>query len=72
MTAHGQHPPPRIGSLRTGYGSLDLAVMAVLGGQLAWCGDNYRHVSAILPARFTVPTWATPLASTGRVSRRWT
>ena len=26
---------PRTGSLRTGYGGLDLAVMQVLGGELA-------------------------------------
>ncbi len=45
----------RIGSLCTGYGGLDLAVMEVLGGNLAWCADNDPHVSAILAARFPVP-----------------
>jgi hypothetical protein len=46
--------------------------MDVLGGELAWCADNDRHVSAILDARFAIPTSATSPASTGRVSRRWT
>ena len=41
-----------IGSLCTGYGGLDMAVMAVLGGRLTWCSDNDRHVSRILAARF--------------------
>jgi DNA (cytosine-5)-methyltransferase 1 len=54
MTEDGQHPRPRIGSLCTGYGGLDLAVMEVLGGELAWCADNDPHVSAILAARFAV------------------
>src|SRR5258708_15372892 len=45
----------RIGSLCTGYGGLDLAVMEVLGAELAWCADNDPHVSAILTARFPVP-----------------
>jgi DNA (cytosine-5)-methyltransferase 1 len=45
----------RIGSLCSGYGGLDLAVMDVLGGELAWCADNDPHVSAILAARFPVP-----------------
>jgi DNA (cytosine-5)-methyltransferase 1 len=43
----------RIGSLCTGYGGLDLAVMDVLGGQVAWCADDDRHVRAILAARFS-------------------
>jgi site-specific DNA-cytosine methylase len=72
VNGHGQERPPRIGSLCTGYGGLDLAVMDVLGGELAWCADNDRHVSAILAARFAIPTSATSPASTGRVSRRWT
>lgn len=37
---HDHQPPPRIGSLCTGYGGLDLAVLAVLGGHLAWVADN--------------------------------
>jgi len=45
----------RIGSLCTGYGGLDLAVMEVLGAELAWCADNDPRVSAILAARFPVP-----------------
>jgi DNA (cytosine-5)-methyltransferase 1 len=42
----------RIGSLCTGYGGLDIAVLAVFGGKLAWCADNDTHVSTILPARY--------------------
>lgn len=42
----------RIGSLCTGYGGLDMAVMAVFGGRLAWCVDNDEHVSTILAARY--------------------
>ncbi|MEO3861317.1 DNA cytosine methyltransferase [Acrocarpospora sp. B8E8] len=41
----------RIGSLCTGYGGLDLAVAAVLGGRTLWCADNDRHVARILDAR---------------------
>jgi DNA (cytosine-5)-methyltransferase 1 len=41
-----------IGSLCTGYGGLDMAVMAVFGGQLTWCADNDKHVATILAARF--------------------
>jgi DNA (cytosine-5)-methyltransferase 1 len=42
----------RIGSLFTGYGGLDLAVMAVLDAELAWCADNAPDASAVLAARF--------------------
>jgi DNA (cytosine-5)-methyltransferase 1 len=41
----------KIGSLCTGYGGLDIAVQAALGGKHAWCADNDRHVSKILAAR---------------------
>ena len=44
--------PLRIGSLCTGYGGLDLAVMEVFGGRLAWCADNNKHVSIILAERY--------------------
>jgi C-5 cytosine-specific DNA methylase len=44
-----------IGSLCTGCGGLDLAVMEVTSGGLARCADNDPHVSAILAARFPVP-----------------
>src|ERR1700733_3732175 len=43
---------PRIGSLCTGYGGLDLGVMAVLGGRLGWCADSDRHVATILADRY--------------------
>jgi DNA (cytosine-5)-methyltransferase 1 len=42
----------RAGSLCTGYGGLDLAVLAVLDIALAWCADSDRHASAVLAARF--------------------
>ncbi len=55
MTSTGGSGPTRIGSLCTGYGGLDLALLEVLGGgELAWCADNDPHVSAILAARFPV------------------
>ncbi|WP_409497216.1 DNA cytosine methyltransferase [Amycolatopsis sp. cmx-11-12] len=41
-----------IGSLCTGYGGLDLAVIAAFGqARTAWVADPDRHVSAILAAR---------------------
>lgn len=45
-------PGPTIGSLCSGYGGLDIAVMSVLGGRLAWVAENDRHAAAILAARF--------------------
>jgi DNA (cytosine-5)-methyltransferase 1 len=42
----------RIGSLCTGYGGLDIAVLAVFGGKLAWCADIDKHVSVILAANY--------------------
>jgi DNA (cytosine-5)-methyltransferase 1 len=42
----------RIGSLCTGYGGLDMAVMAVFGGRLVWCADNDKHIVTILTARY--------------------
>ncbi|WP_406289568.1 DNA cytosine methyltransferase [Embleya sp. NBC_00896] len=41
-------PGLRIGSLCTGYGGLDDAVRAVLGGETAWHADNDPGASAIL------------------------
>lgn len=41
----------RIGSLCSGYGGLDLAVQAVLGGELAWVADNDPGAAAILAHR---------------------
>jgi DNA (cytosine-5)-methyltransferase 1 len=43
---------PRIGSFCTGYGGLDMAVIKVFGGTLAWGADNDRHVATILAARY--------------------
>lgn len=39
---------PRIGSMCSGYGGLDLAVQAVIGGDLAWVADNDPGAAAIL------------------------
>jgi DNA (cytosine-5)-methyltransferase 1 len=39
---------PRIGSVCTGYGGLDMAVQAVLGGELAWVADPDPGAAAIL------------------------
>lgn len=41
-----------VASLCTGYGGLDLAVKAVLGGELAWVADNDPDVARILAHRF--------------------
>ncbi|MFI6333205.1 DNA cytosine methyltransferase [Micromonospora chersina] len=43
-----QRPGPRIGSLCTGYGGLDLAVELVLGGRLLWCAETDRHARTVL------------------------
>jgi DNA (cytosine-5)-methyltransferase 1 len=50
--AHQPPPPPRVGSLCTGYGGLDLAVEAVLGGALAWYAETDRHAQTVLAHRF--------------------
>lgn len=39
---------PRIGSVCTGYGGLDIAVQAVFGGSLAWVADNDPGAARIL------------------------
>jgi DNA (cytosine-5)-methyltransferase 1 len=41
-----------VGSLCTGYGGLDLAVHAVLGGTLAWYAETDRHAQTVLAHRF--------------------
>lgn len=39
-------PEPVIGSLCTGYGGPDLAVLAALGGgRIAWCADPDLHIA---------------------------
>ncbi len=43
---------PRIGSLCTGYGGLDLAVELVLGGDLAWYAEIDRHARTVLAHRW--------------------
>ncbi len=43
---------PVLGSLCTGYGGLDLGLLAALGcGRIAWCADPDPHVAQILAAR---------------------
>lgn len=47
---------PRIGSVCTGYGGLDMAVQAVFGGELTWVADPDPGAAAILAHhRPTVP-----------------
>ena len=66
MTSADPGVPPRLGSLCTGYGGLDLAVTEALGGQLAWCADSDAPVSDILAARFPA------VPNLGDISRvRW-
>jgi DNA (cytosine-5)-methyltransferase 1 len=36
----------------SGYGGLDLAVIAVLNARLAWCADPDPHAARVLTARF--------------------
>lgn len=47
-TRRGEAGGLRIGSLCTGYGGLDMAVQAVLGGTLAWVSDVDPGASRIL------------------------
>lgn len=45
-------PGPVIGSLCTGYGGLNLGVLAALGGgRIAWCADPDPHIATILTTR---------------------
>jgi DNA (cytosine-5)-methyltransferase 1 len=45
-------PGPVIGSVCTGYGGLDLGVLAAFdGGRIAWCADPDPHIAAILARR---------------------
>ncbi|MFV2102135.1 DNA cytosine methyltransferase [Micromonospora sp. LOL_024] len=39
---------PRVGSVCSGYGGLDLAVELVLGGHLAWYAETDRHAATVL------------------------
>jgi DNA (cytosine-5)-methyltransferase 1 len=43
---------PRVGSLCTGYGGLDLAVELVLGGALVWYAETDPHARTVLAARW--------------------
>ena len=42
----------RIGSLCSGFGGLDLAVEAVLGGRLAWYAETDPHARKVLTVRW--------------------
>lgn len=43
---------PVVGSVCTGYGGLDLGVLAAFGGgRVAWCADPDPHITQILTAR---------------------
>ncbi|BCJ68025.1 hypothetical protein [Polymorphospora rubra] len=43
---------PRVGSVYSGYGGLDLAVELVLGGRLAWYAETDRHATTVLAYRW--------------------
>ncbi|WP_406106337.1 DNA cytosine methyltransferase [Micromonospora globbae] len=43
-----EHAAPRIGSVCTGYGGLDMAVELVLGGRLIWYAETDRHARTVL------------------------
>ena len=45
---HPDGPPLTAGSLCSGYGGLDLAVMAVTGARLAWTAETDRYAAAVL------------------------
>jgi hypothetical protein len=48
-------PGPVVGSLCTGYGGLDLGVLAALGGgRIAWVADPDPHIRLILDARMPI------------------
>ena len=50
-SSHAGAPPAgplTAGSLCSGYGGLDLAVMAVTGARLAWMAETDRHAAAVL------------------------
>lgn len=48
----GSRRGPRIGSLCTGYGGLDLAVELVVGGALVWYAETDPHARTVLAARW--------------------
>ncbi len=47
-TAGPSAGPPTAGSLCSGYGGLDLAVMAVTGARLVWCAETDRYAAGVL------------------------
>ncbi|GGK40570.1 hypothetical protein GCM10010124_36700 [Pilimelia terevasa] len=51
-TTHPTAGRLRIGSLCSGYGGLDLAVEAVLGGRLLWYAENDRHAATVMSAHW--------------------
>ncbi|AGK88009.1 DNA methyltransferase [Mycobacterium phage Severus] len=48
---------PRIGSLFSGVGGLDLAVEEVTGGETIWQVEFDKHASKVLAKRFGVPNY---------------
>jgi DNA (cytosine-5)-methyltransferase 1 len=52
MTPTPEHHQPRIGSLCTGYGGLDLAARAAFGGEIAWHAEVDPDAATVLRHRF--------------------
>lgn len=58
VDGHENNGQPRVasglvaGSLCTGYGGLDLGVLAAVGGRVAWVADPDPHITTILATRF--------------------
>ena len=62
---------PRIGSLFSGYGGLDMAVQAVYGGEVAWYSEIDKHACTVLEALHpTVPNLGDITAVDGAAGHR--
>ena len=48
---------PKIGSLCTGYGGLDLAVEAHFGAKTVWCAEFDKYASQVIEQRFAIPNY---------------
>ena len=48
---------PKVGSLCTGYGGLDMAVEAYFDAETVWCAEFDKYASQVVQARFDVPNY---------------